>query len=273
MATQRHARRWSRMAKTEESSAQSRERTEIFQFESHYIVFKFKASVPTFNACTMPTFRVTGLDRPDEPLIEKTPTVCWTAVQKRINQEIERRRVAREDLPPAPKTAIAGTDLCLQQPVRGCGDRGARYGEKVYRATEADQKEVETATENTPAMSSSMTRVIGEMGTRAEFKFPASRTSCTHYPIDYPIDLRGARLRQTHHSYYFHPSFSRLTSLESRVSSRARSISHPVPIGKKNVPTRSYTHHTLIIHSYTLVDFWIHHGECQHGYVRSTLAN
>ncbi len=57
-----------------------------------------------------PTFRVVGSDRPDEPLVGKTPTACWTAVQKRINQEIERRRLAGENLPPAPKTAIAGTE-------------------------------------------------------------------------------------------------------------------------------------------------------------------
>ena len=57
-----------------------------------------------------PTFRVTASDRPDEPLDGKSATACWTAVQKRINAEIESRRGKGEDLPPPPKTAIAGTE-------------------------------------------------------------------------------------------------------------------------------------------------------------------
>lgn len=57
-----------------------------------------------------PTFRVVALDRPDEPLIAKSCTGCWTAVLKRINGEIEARRAAGEDLPPPPRTAIAGPE-------------------------------------------------------------------------------------------------------------------------------------------------------------------
>ena len=58
----------------------------------------------------LPTFRVVALDRPDEPLIAKSCTGCWTAILKRINAEIEARRQAGEDLPPPPKTAIAGPE-------------------------------------------------------------------------------------------------------------------------------------------------------------------
>ncbi|KXZ46241.1 hypothetical protein GPECTOR_45g111 [Gonium pectorale] len=64
-----------------------------------------------------PTFVVTAADRPDEPLIAKSCTGCWTAVLKRINGEIEGRRAAGEDLPPPPKTAIAGPEYFgLNQP-------------------------------------------------------------------------------------------------------------------------------------------------------------
>lgn len=64
-----------------------------------------------------PTFKVVALDRPDEPLIAKSCTGCWTAVLKRINAEIEARRKAGEDLPPPPKTAIAGPEYFgLNQP-------------------------------------------------------------------------------------------------------------------------------------------------------------
>ena len=42
-------------------------------------------------------------------------------ILKRINSEIERRRKAGEDLPPAPKTAIAGPEYFgLCQPDVGC---------------------------------------------------------------------------------------------------------------------------------------------------------
>ncbi|CAD7703988.1 unnamed protein product [Ostreobium quekettii] len=58
----------------------------------------------------LPTFRVTALDRPNDPLIAKSCTGCWTLVLKRINGEIDRRRKAGEDLPPPPKTAIAGPE-------------------------------------------------------------------------------------------------------------------------------------------------------------------
>jgi len=57
-----------------------------------------------------PTFKVVALDRPDEPLIAKSCTGCWTAVLKRINAVIEAKRAAGEDLPPPPRTAIAGPE-------------------------------------------------------------------------------------------------------------------------------------------------------------------
>ncbi|PRW21070.1 Transforming growth factor beta regulator 1 [Chlorella sorokiniana] len=64
-----------------------------------------------------PTFKVVALDRPDEPLIAKSCTGCWTGILKRINAEIEARRRAGEDLPPPPKTAIAGPEYFgLNQP-------------------------------------------------------------------------------------------------------------------------------------------------------------
>jgi hypothetical protein len=64
-----------------------------------------------------PTFKVVALDRPEEPLIAKSCTGCWTGILKRINAEIEARRKAGEDLPPPPKTAIAGPEYFgLNQP-------------------------------------------------------------------------------------------------------------------------------------------------------------
>ncbi|KAG2488719.1 hypothetical protein HYH03_012719 [Edaphochlamys debaryana] len=64
-----------------------------------------------------PTYVVTAADRPDEPLVAKSCTGCWTAVLKRINGEIEGRRAAGENLPPPPKTAIAGPEYFgLNQP-------------------------------------------------------------------------------------------------------------------------------------------------------------
>jgi hypothetical protein len=64
-----------------------------------------------------PTYKVVALDRPDEPLIAKSCTGCWSAVLRRINAEIEARRRAGEDLPPPPKTAIAGPEYFgLNQP-------------------------------------------------------------------------------------------------------------------------------------------------------------
>ena len=112
-----------------------------------------------------PTFRVMGSDRPDDPLIGKTPTACWTAVQKRINQEIERRRVAGEDLPPAPKTAIPGTEYfgfnhervvaaieALDVEKKAAEYWAARAEEEVE--THAVGVKVEMAAANRPAMSS-----------------------------------------------------------------------------------------------------------------------
>ncbi|KAK9857596.1 hypothetical protein WJX84_011650 [Apatococcus fuscideae] len=59
----------------------------------------------------LPTFKVVALDRPEEPVIAKSCTGCWTQIQKRINSVIEARRKAGEDLPPPPKTAIAGPEF------------------------------------------------------------------------------------------------------------------------------------------------------------------
>ncbi len=109
-----------------------------------------------------PTFSVTALDRPDEPIVAKSCTGCWSGVRggegddlgspdhqhvfvpvrhqttpthpstfrpppsdaphlcvpavsprqilRRINDEIEARRSEGQDLPPPPKTAIAGPE-------------------------------------------------------------------------------------------------------------------------------------------------------------------
>ena len=57
-----------------------------------------------------PTFSIVAPDRLDEPLYGKSATACWTQILKRINAEIERRRREGEDLPPPPKTAIAGPE-------------------------------------------------------------------------------------------------------------------------------------------------------------------
>lgn len=58
----------------------------------------------------LPTFIVTASDRPHEPLISKSCTGSWSLVLRRINSEITRRRRAGEDIPPPPKTAIAGPE-------------------------------------------------------------------------------------------------------------------------------------------------------------------
>ena len=57
-----------------------------------------------------PTFVIAASDRPAEPLVGKSATMAWNLVLGRINGEIERRRRAGEDLPPPPKTAIAGPE-------------------------------------------------------------------------------------------------------------------------------------------------------------------
>lgn len=57
-----------------------------------------------------PTFVVTAKDRPTEPIIGKSCTACWTGILKRINEEIEAQRAEGADLPPPPKTAIAGPE-------------------------------------------------------------------------------------------------------------------------------------------------------------------
>jgi len=57
-----------------------------------------------------PTFRIIALDRPEEVLDAKSPTGCWNAVLKRINNEILDRIAKGHDLPRPPKTAIAGPE-------------------------------------------------------------------------------------------------------------------------------------------------------------------
>jgi len=64
-----------------------------------------------------PTFQIVTPDRPDEVFSAKSPTGCWNAILKRINSELTRRRAEGEDLPPPPKTAIAGPEYFgLNQP-------------------------------------------------------------------------------------------------------------------------------------------------------------
>eukprot|EP00958_Prasinococcus_capsulatus_P016663 scaffold1851_cov390-Prasinococcus_capsulatus_cf.AAC.1 len=57
-----------------------------------------------------PMYKLTALDRPDEPIVTKSATGCWTGVLKRIQAVINQRIAAGEDLPPPPKTAIAGPE-------------------------------------------------------------------------------------------------------------------------------------------------------------------
>eukprot|EP00798_Chlamydomonas_sp_ICE-L_P023727 gene23727-9280_t len=54
----------------------------------------------------LPTFKVTALDRPDEPCTAKSCTGCWSSVLRRIIDAIVANRVAGADLPPPPKTAV-----------------------------------------------------------------------------------------------------------------------------------------------------------------------
>lgn len=49
-------------------------------------------------------------DRPGEPLEGKSATACWKMVLDRINDTISARISSGEDLPPPPKTAIAGPE-------------------------------------------------------------------------------------------------------------------------------------------------------------------
>ena len=58
----------------------------------------------------LPTFVITAHDRPDDKLISKSCTGCWSMVLTRINNEIVSRRRRGEKLPPPPKTAIAGPE-------------------------------------------------------------------------------------------------------------------------------------------------------------------
>ena len=64
----------------------------------------------TGSCAPKPTFRITAADRPEEPVEGKSATMCWNLVLARINGEIARRREEGEDLPPPPKTAIAGPE-------------------------------------------------------------------------------------------------------------------------------------------------------------------
>lgn len=57
-----------------------------------------------------PTFKVTARDREDEPVVAKSCTGCWSQILKRINATISQRIAAGENLPPPPRTAIAGPE-------------------------------------------------------------------------------------------------------------------------------------------------------------------
>ncbi|KAK9824373.1 hypothetical protein WJX72_009819 [[Myrmecia] bisecta] len=64
------------------------------------------------------TFRIIAMDNPDAPLDAKSATGAWNAVLNRINDVIETRRRGGEDLPPPPRTAIAGPEYFgLSHPV------------------------------------------------------------------------------------------------------------------------------------------------------------
>ncbi len=90
-----------------------------------------------------PTFQVVAMDRPDEPLVASSCTGCWTAILKRINAEIDARRKAGEDLPPPPKTAIAGPEyfglnqqeVCERMLGGRCCVRGCWVGDVVWGMT------------------------------------------------------------------------------------------------------------------------------------------
>ena len=58
----------------------------------------------------LPTFVVTAADRPDEPLAARSATGAWSAVLARISRRITERIARGEDLPPPPRTAIAGPE-------------------------------------------------------------------------------------------------------------------------------------------------------------------
>lgn len=78
-----------------------------------------------------PTFRIVAADRPEEPLEGRSCTACWTGILHRINGEINRRREAGEDLPPPPRTAIAGPEyfgLCHPEII------------EMYEALDVDKK-------------------------------------------------------------------------------------------------------------------------------------
>eukprot|EP00775_Hariotina_reticulata_P011190 gene11190-11340_t len=57
-----------------------------------------------------PTFVVTARDHEDQPIIAKSCTGCWSGILKRINATIAKRIEEGENLPPPPRTAIAGPE-------------------------------------------------------------------------------------------------------------------------------------------------------------------
>ncbi|KAK9827901.1 hypothetical protein WJX74_008299 [Apatococcus lobatus] len=57
-----------------------------------------------------PTFRIVAADQVSKPVEGRSATGAWNAILARINENINKRRRAGEDLPPPPKTALAGPE-------------------------------------------------------------------------------------------------------------------------------------------------------------------
>ena len=57
-----------------------------------------------------PTFVVVAADRPDEPLAARSATGAWAAVLARIGEAIEVARAGGANLPPPPRTQVAGPE-------------------------------------------------------------------------------------------------------------------------------------------------------------------
>ena len=57
-----------------------------------------------------PTFVVVAADRPDEPLAARSATGAWAAVLARIGAAIEVARAGGANLPPPPRTQVAGPE-------------------------------------------------------------------------------------------------------------------------------------------------------------------
>jgi len=91
-----------------------------------------------------PTFQIVADDRPEEPFYGKSATACWSAILKRINNEIDRRIKEGEDLPPPPKTAIAGPEYFgLNQPdvIKQIEEQDPERRMQLYWAGKMDREE------------------------------------------------------------------------------------------------------------------------------------